>query len=162
MALEEISWGQRVFAIEPGEFFRTYSDQNEINLHNVMQQYLSQEYALTQTRRLAALVLFLYGVIFPVLNRFVPFAIFFANLGWSYHPRAWFSDSSSDHSLPGPTGLQGERRNSANSFSASASLYWSPFGYFSSVSLSPRGGFEFCSSGADLGFSVFTRSSLNP
>ncbi|HSD91477.1 MAG TPA: hypothetical protein VLB11_00425, partial [Methyloceanibacter sp.] len=36
MALEEISWGQRLFDIEPGAFFRTYSDQKEIGLHNVM------------------------------------------------------------------------------------------------------------------------------
>lgn len=38
MALEEISWGQRVLKIETTEFFHEHSDQKEINFHNVMQQ----------------------------------------------------------------------------------------------------------------------------
>ncbi len=38
VALEEISWGQRLFAIENPEFFVAYSDQKEINVHNVVQK----------------------------------------------------------------------------------------------------------------------------
>jgi hypothetical protein len=36
MALEEISWGQRVLKIETTQFFHEHSDQKEINFHNVM------------------------------------------------------------------------------------------------------------------------------
>lgn len=32
---EEISWGQRIFSIESGEFFSEYNLQNETNLHNL-------------------------------------------------------------------------------------------------------------------------------
>lgn len=38
VALEEISWGQRIFGIENPEFFVKYSDQKEINVHNVVQK----------------------------------------------------------------------------------------------------------------------------
>jgi FtsH-binding integral membrane protein len=38
VALEEISWGQRIFGIENPEFFVKYSDQKEINVHNVLQK----------------------------------------------------------------------------------------------------------------------------
>ena len=71
MVLEEISWGQRALKIEPGSFWQEYSDQKEINIHNVVQHYLrSHGYAITTTRRIAALVLLVYGVVFPVLNAF--------------------------------------------------------------------------------------------
>src|SRR5690606_26021664 len=32
---EEISWGQRIFNIETGEFMQQYNWQNEMNLHNL-------------------------------------------------------------------------------------------------------------------------------
>lgn len=32
---EEISWGQRIFNIEPGKYFIEHNAQNEINLHNL-------------------------------------------------------------------------------------------------------------------------------
>jgi hypothetical protein len=35
VAGEEISWGQRIFGIEPGEFFIENNRQNETNLHNL-------------------------------------------------------------------------------------------------------------------------------
>jgi len=38
VALEEISWGQRLFGMENPDFFVAYSDQKEINVHNVVQQ----------------------------------------------------------------------------------------------------------------------------
>ena len=61
--------------IEPGAFFKTYSDQQEIGLHNVMQDYLKRQNSpIVWTRKIAALALFAYGVILPILNRFAPFA----------------------------------------------------------------------------------------
>ncbi|MGH6831991.1 MAG: hypothetical protein ACRECM_03065, partial [Methyloceanibacter sp.] len=51
MALEEISWGQRAFKIESHEFFHEYSDQQEINLHNVLQQYAGAPLAAPATLR---------------------------------------------------------------------------------------------------------------
>jgi len=55
--------------IEPGAFFKTYSDQQEIGLHNVMQDYLKrQDSPVVWTRKIAAVVLFAYGVILPILN----------------------------------------------------------------------------------------------
>jgi hypothetical protein len=38
VALEEISWGQRIFGIVNPDFFVKYSDQKEINVHNVVQK----------------------------------------------------------------------------------------------------------------------------
>ncbi|MGH6831756.1 MAG: hypothetical protein ACRECM_01845 [Methyloceanibacter sp.] len=73
MALEEISWGQRIFDIEPSAFFQQHSDQKEINLHNVVQRYLKQSgFAVTKTRQIAAIVLLVYGVVLPVLSAFAP------------------------------------------------------------------------------------------
>ena len=69
MALEETSWGERLFDLEPGEFFQEHSDQNEINFHNVMQHYLKHHgFVVTKTRQIAAIVLLVYGVILPILN----------------------------------------------------------------------------------------------
>lgn len=73
MALEEASWGERLFDIQPGEFFQEHSDQNEINFHNVMQHYLKHHgFVVTKTRQIAAIVLLVYGVILPILNAFAP------------------------------------------------------------------------------------------
>jgi hypothetical protein len=71
MALEEISWGQRALELEPGAFFQEHSDQQEINIHNVVQHYLKRhDYPITKTRKIAALVLVVYGVVLPILNAF--------------------------------------------------------------------------------------------
>jgi hypothetical protein len=32
---EELSWGQRIFRFESGDFFNTYNTQKEVNLHNL-------------------------------------------------------------------------------------------------------------------------------
>ena len=61
-ALEEISWGQRVFDIEVPEFFRKHSDQQELNAHNVLQQWLD-----IKTKHVTGIVLFFYGVCLPGL-----------------------------------------------------------------------------------------------
>lgn len=71
LAFEEISWGQRIFGVESGDFFNKYSDQQEINFHNMMQLYLSRiGVPITTTKEIAAIILFVYGVIFPALNLF--------------------------------------------------------------------------------------------
>jgi hypothetical protein len=57
---EEISWGQRVFQIESSDFFTTYNDQQETNLHNTFQGIVG-----LKTKHIALLVLFVYGVILP-------------------------------------------------------------------------------------------------
>jgi hypothetical protein len=78
MALEEISWGQRVLKVESTAFFQQHSDQKEINLHNVVQQYLKRNgYAVTKTRKIAAIVLLAYGVALPILNLYAPLRSFF-------------------------------------------------------------------------------------
>jgi hypothetical protein len=38
VALEEVSWGQRVLGLENPAFFEAWSDQREINAHNVVQK----------------------------------------------------------------------------------------------------------------------------
>lgn len=74
-AMEEISWGQRVFGIENPEFFEKYSDQQEINLHNSFQYF-----TVLTTKHIAAFVLAFYGIIFPWLvkkfNLKIPGSIF--------------------------------------------------------------------------------------
>jgi hypothetical protein len=60
-AIEEISWGQRIFGLEVSEFFLNNSDQPEINLHNVINEQFS-----VRTKHLAAIGLFSYGVILPI------------------------------------------------------------------------------------------------
>ncbi len=68
MAFEEISWGQRLFSLTSPEYFLGNSDQQEINVHNVLQQKFD-----FKTKDLAALVLSVYGILLPLLalNRHV-------------------------------------------------------------------------------------------
>lgn len=40
IALEEVSWGQRVFRVQTPEFFEQYNKQQETNLHNFAGRYL--------------------------------------------------------------------------------------------------------------------------
>ena len=63
VAFEEISWGERVFRLQPPEFFDTYSDQQEVNLHNVLQLQLN-----FKTKTVAGLVLVVYGAFLPLLG----------------------------------------------------------------------------------------------
>ena len=61
LGFEEISWGQRVFQIESSEFFMENSDQQEINVHNVVNLWFN-----VRTKHVAAFVLFLFGVGLPL------------------------------------------------------------------------------------------------
>ncbi len=63
-ALEELSWGQRLLGIESPDFFVRHSDQREINLHNVFQQWSGMT-----TKWVAALSLSAFGVALPILRR---------------------------------------------------------------------------------------------
>ncbi len=67
-ALEEISWGQRIFGLESSQYFMEHSDQKEINIHNV----INLRYGV-RTKHIAAWALLAYGAILPVLvlNRWV-------------------------------------------------------------------------------------------
>jgi len=60
-AMEEISWGQRFFNLESPDFFVQHSDQQEINVHNVISELLT-----VRTKHIAALVMMAYGVVLPV------------------------------------------------------------------------------------------------
>lgn len=64
VAMEEISWGQRVFGLRPAEFFLAENYQQEINIHNV---------ASTDQRLFVFRAIILaYGVLLP-LSASVPF-----------------------------------------------------------------------------------------
>jgi len=76
VSLEEISWYQRIFDIKSPEFFLEHSDQREINIHNVIQQWgknisiFGIAYNL-KTKHIAGLTLVVYGTCLPIiaLNR---------------------------------------------------------------------------------------------
>ena len=78
---EEISWGQRVFEIESTEFFMKNSDQQEINVHNVVNKWFN-----VRTKHIAALVLFFYGVCLPLLNMNPKFEAFLGKISVSIPP----------------------------------------------------------------------------
>lgn len=71
-ALEEISYGQRLFSVETPEYFSARSDQDEINLHNLLQGMAEERYGHYQshyfkTRTVAQYFAIVYGVFLPVL-----------------------------------------------------------------------------------------------
>ncbi len=73
VALEEISWGQRVFGYRPPEYFLQYNFQQELNLHNILD---------TQLRKLSVImVIFGYGVGLPLLNLISPVRQWFDRIG---------------------------------------------------------------------------------
>lgn len=60
VALEEISWGQRLFGYRPPEYFLQFNYQQELNLHNVIE---------TRLRKLSVItVIYGYGVALPALG----------------------------------------------------------------------------------------------
>ena len=61
-ALEEISWGQRIFGMESPEFFLRNSDVGEINVHNVIKTWYR-----VKVKYVAGWSLFLYGTCLPML-----------------------------------------------------------------------------------------------
>ena len=62
LGMEEISWGQRIFGIKSAEFFLENSDQQEINVHNVVNLWFD-----VRTKHVAAFVLMIFGICLPLL-----------------------------------------------------------------------------------------------
>jgi len=60
-AVEEISWGQRILNVESPEYFIEHSDQQEINVHNIVSERFS-----IKIKHVAAWVMFAYGVALPI------------------------------------------------------------------------------------------------
>ena len=60
-AVEEVSWGQRIFNVESPEYFIEHSDQQEINVHNIVSERFS-----IKIKHVAAWVMFAYGVALPI------------------------------------------------------------------------------------------------
>jgi len=81
--LEEISWGQRLVGVDSPEFFLEHSDQQEINVHNVVQSVSG-----VKTKHVTALVLFGYGVLLPLLCRWPGPADLCRRLGIMVPPRS--------------------------------------------------------------------------
>ncbi len=65
VALEEISWGQRIFAFEPPEAFLADNFQQELNLHNMLKGKELAGVSL-DSRYLVALIALGYGVVIPI------------------------------------------------------------------------------------------------
>lgn len=64
---EEVSWGQRIFGIESGDFFKQNNAQQETNLHNlVVSGKKVNKIIFTQ---LLGLIILLYLLLVPVLYR---------------------------------------------------------------------------------------------
>jgi hypothetical protein len=68
VAGEEISWGQRLFGIEPPEVFLAENYQQELNLHNFLKDRELLSIKL-DSRHLVALIAVAYGFVAPVLSR---------------------------------------------------------------------------------------------
>ncbi|MCB0374305.1 MAG: hypothetical protein KDD04_00125 [Sinomicrobium sp.] len=64
---EEISWGQRIFNIDPGNFFRENNAQGETNLHNLVVG--GKKVNKIVFSQLLMIVMVLYLLIAPVLYR---------------------------------------------------------------------------------------------
>jgi len=64
VAFEEISWGQRIFGYRPPEYFLEFNSQQELNLHNIIDN---------DWRKIAiAVVIFGYGVVLPLAGLWNP------------------------------------------------------------------------------------------
>lgn len=72
VAMEEISWGQRVLGFRPPEYFLQKNFQQELNVHNL---------ASTSLRKGALVAILLgYGVLFPLVDLAAPVKRWFARL----------------------------------------------------------------------------------
>jgi hypothetical protein len=61
VAVEELSWGQRLFGFASPQFFREHARQRETNVHNVVEKV-----AKLPTRGYLALAALMYGVYLPL------------------------------------------------------------------------------------------------
>jgi Tetratricopeptide repeat len=65
VAMEEISWGQRIFGFETTEFFKTKNLQGEMNLHNMLTGPVSTPLKAALEYATAALLVG-FGVLYPI------------------------------------------------------------------------------------------------
>jgi hypothetical protein len=68
---DEISWGQRIFGIQSGEFFQNHNLQGETNLHNLVVS--GKNLNIVIFSRFMFLVLFIYFVLSRLLVWKIPF-----------------------------------------------------------------------------------------
>ncbi len=61
---EEISWGQRLMAYQPPEYFLENNSQLELNVHNLFKKYVRTKYLLMG-------IVGLWGVLLPLLDHYV-------------------------------------------------------------------------------------------
>ena len=73
VALEEISWGQRIFGYRPPRYFLEHNFQQELNLHNIVDTDYRQ-WAL-------AFIILGYGVVLPIVARVPVTKRFFDGIG---------------------------------------------------------------------------------
>jgi hypothetical protein len=71
VAGEEASWGQRIFAFKPPNIFLEKNYQQELNVHNLFKGDGLWGIAI-ESKHLVMLIAFFYGVLFPLLTRFLP------------------------------------------------------------------------------------------
>jgi hypothetical protein len=73
VAMEEISWGQRLFGYRPPVYFLEHNYQQEFNFHNVVE---------TDYRKLALMVIIAgYGIVLPLAAQFPFLNIWFRRVG---------------------------------------------------------------------------------
>ena len=73
VAMEEISWGQRLLGYRPPAYFLEHNFQQEFNFHNVIE---------TDYRKLAlTLIIAGYGIALPLANQFRPLKDWFERIG---------------------------------------------------------------------------------
>ncbi|MEK7703250.1 MAG: hypothetical protein AAB317_04750 [Nitrospirota bacterium] len=83
VALEEISWGQRLFAYKPPDLFLEKNYQQELNFHNFLKNkawVLGPIRIVLDPKYLAAYIAIIYGVLFPLITFYL--ARWEKGLGW--------------------------------------------------------------------------------
>ena len=70
VAGEEISWGQRIFAFKPPDLFLEQNYQQELNIHNLFKGDGFWGIQI-ESKHLVMLIAFFYGVLLPLLTRFL-------------------------------------------------------------------------------------------
>jgi hypothetical protein len=71
VAGEEISWGQRIFAFKPPDIFLEQNYQQELNIHNLFKGDGLWGIQI-ESKHLVMMIAFFYGILFPLLSRFLP------------------------------------------------------------------------------------------
>ena len=70
VAGEEASWGQRIFAFKPPDLFLEQNYQQELNVHNLLKGDGFWGIQI-ESKHLVMLVAFVYGILFPLITRFI-------------------------------------------------------------------------------------------